>query len=129
MGNHTVLVFFTRKPGASVEEFQDRFENHQIPLLKKTAGDGFPAKHTRVYLKRSTEGDCPAAIVYGEQSDFAFDGIVLMEFDDRANCDRFIERTHAQEQLENFQNDPLLPDRTKRRACLVSNICVTERDN
>lgn len=121
------MVFFTRKPGVSLDDFRNHFEDH-MHHMKEVAGKSFPSKHTRIYLSRSPEGDCPAHVVYGEQSDFAFDGIVIMEFEDKAHKDLFLEKTHTSDELSGFEEDPLLPDRSKRKVCRVSHICVTEAD-
>lgn len=125
MGNFNVLVFFTRKPGVSIDDFREHFENHMLHM-KKTAGEGFPTKHTRFYLTR-TPADT-AHVVYGEQSDFPFDGFVVMEFQSKEHKDLFLEKTHTSQELSGFEDDPLLPDRMKRKVARISHICVTEAD-
>jgi hypothetical protein len=123
-----VLVCFSRKEGVSPAEFQSYFESHQIPLLKETAGDAFPVSHTRMYLKRSEDGDCAADVLRGTQDDFKFDGVVLMQFADEAHFQKFIDTTHTDEQLNRFMENPKLPDRSKAMGVLLSNIYVTKRD-
>lgn len=126
---YTALVFFTRKPGTSPKEFQHYFENNQVPFLKQSAGDAFPVSHTRIYIKRSEEGDNPAEVLVGSQDQFNFDGIALMEFEDAADGKRFTDATHQPETLAKFENNPNLPDRTKARAVVVDQIYVTKRSD
>ncbi|KIM94090.1 hypothetical protein OIDMADRAFT_60927 [Oidiodendron maius Zn] len=124
---YTAVVFFSRKPGVSPAAFQEYFEKNQVPILKKTAGDAFPIKHTRIYLQRSEEGDCPADIIFGNQDDFTFDAIALLEFEDASAGKRFTDATHKPEYLDRFDDVPLLPDRSKRRAALVNKVYETRR--
>lgn len=126
---YSALVLFSRKPGVSPKEFEEYFESHQVPHLKSTAGEGFPVTHTRVYLQRSEEGPDFKAVILpnrGSESDFPFDGLAIMEFEHKAHADLFLERTHTDEQLSKFQGNPLLPDRTKARAVMVSGVYVTK---
>jgi len=122
---YTALVHIWRKPGVSPKAFQDHFEKNEMPYLRQIAGDTFPIKHTRYYLKRAEEEGNEADLVRGEQTDFTFDAVVLLEFTEKEHADRFLERTHEPSHLQMYEDHPLMPDRSKSRAVLLDSIYVT----
>lgn len=90
---HSLLLFASRKPGTTPEQFQTYYEEKHIHLIKELAGDDFPLSHTRRYVHRtevqgkgSTERnpDHPASVFVGEQADFDYDCCSELIFADEA---------------------------------------------
>ncbi|KAE8400789.1 EthD domain-containing protein [Aspergillus pseudonomiae] len=87
----TVVVFVTRKPDLSPDAFQDYWENHHVPLLRRLGGSTFPRSHIRHYLKRDSEAPgFPAAVVVGEPSDCTYDGFAIINFESEAAFREFL---------------------------------------
>ena len=122
-----VMVFFSRKDGTSPAEFESAFEN-MMPTIAKHTAKTFPVSHTRHYIKRSEEGDCPAEVAVGTQEEFKFDTVSLIEFEDKESVDKFREDRHSSEYLKHFdeENSANLPDRSTMRAVVLSNVYVTK---
>lgn len=51
----STLLFASKKDDITHEEFKDRNENGQIPLVRSLAGDLFPIEHITRYIGRTTE--------------------------------------------------------------------------
>jgi hypothetical protein len=83
----SLLLFATRRPDLSPEEFKAHWETKHVPLIKSIAGDQFPISHTRTYLARPAQAEnatWPAAVLVGSQEDFAYDGFAELVFPDEA---------------------------------------------
>lgn len=87
----TFLLFITRKPSLTPEEFKNHWESVHIPLLKEIAGDTFPTTHTRRYIARPVElnSSWPAAVLVGTQDDFTYDGVAELVFRDEEAFRKF----------------------------------------
>ena len=85
------LLFITRRPDLTPEEFKSHWENKHVQLLKSIAGDKFPISHTRTYIARPAEANAtwPAAVLVGSQEDFSYDGIAELVFSDEAAFQTF----------------------------------------
>lgn len=125
---YSVMVFYSRKDGISPAEFESGFEN-LMPTIAKHTAKTFPVSHTRHYIKRSEEGDCPAEVAVGTQENFKFDTVCVIEFDDKESVDKFRDDRHNSELLKIFdeENSAMLPDRSTMRAVVLSNVYVTKR--
>jgi len=79
-----VLLFITRKPSLSPDEFKTHWDTKHVELLKSIAGERFSITHTRHYISRPTEqnGTWPATVSLGIQEDFRYDGIAELHFED-----------------------------------------------
>ncbi|RAH75691.1 EthD domain-containing protein [Aspergillus aculeatinus CBS 121060] len=99
------IVFLSRSPKVTPQEFKDYYENHHMPLAKKIAGSSFPTLHQRWYLVRNPRD--PASIdpsntnylakVYaGQADDFPWDVCVEMIFEDMQHWGAFQARLAEQ---------------------------------
>jgi hypothetical protein len=82
-----LLLFVTRRPDLSPEEFKAHWETKHVELIKSIAGDQFPISHTRTYLARPAQAEnatWPAAVLVGSQEDFSYDGFAELVFADEA---------------------------------------------
>lgn len=72
---YKILLFMKRKPGMSVEDFRDYYENQHVPLCLKHA------KGMTRYLRRYIEPKPHPET--GPGDDFAFDVITELWFEDK----------------------------------------------
>lgn len=73
---YKILLFMKRRPGLSLEAFQDYYENHHVPLaMKYTSG---LARYVRRYLTPHPNPE------FGEAGELAYDVITELWFDDEA---------------------------------------------
>ncbi|KAI1855420.1 hypothetical protein JX266_000285 [Neoarthrinium moseri] len=96
---YNVLIFAYRKEGWTPEQFKDHYETKHLPLMQSIGGSLFPLAHTRRYLHRektaAAEGEptgnayYPATVPMGSQSDFDYDAIAELEFEDADHFQRF----------------------------------------
>jgi hypothetical protein len=96
-----VIAHVWRKPGTTMEEFAEYYENKHIPLIYDLAGSKFPLHHIRHYVRRNSPDP---AITTGELSNlqtFAtlfkdkpdgvdYDVMVEMAFEDKAAWEAFV---------------------------------------
>lgn len=99
----TVFMFVTRKPGMSLEDFKDHYENKHVPLVLRAVGDAKPLSHSRYYLQRNpaAQGDAevpPPLLFVGNPETVDYDCITKVELEDEAHFARF---------TEVFANSPL----------------------
>lgn len=125
---YRALVVFTRKPDESPAVFEKHFEQDIINIIKNNAGDTFPTSHTRMYVKRSEEPGYPADIIVGEQEDFPFDGISIIEFEDEAAAKRFMAKIEVPEARKTMEGKLGVPIHSKGRAVLLSGTYTTTKD-
>ncbi|KAJ2997229.1 hypothetical protein NUW58_g714 [Xylaria curta] len=90
---YSLLVFLSRKPGTTPEQFRKYYADSHLPMVRQLTGSHFPILHTQRYVHRTeTSGDgntqrnpsTPATIFLGKQSDFDYDVVVTLEFKDAA---------------------------------------------
>ena len=78
---HSLVLLLERKAGISPAEFKEHWENH-IKLLVSLTGEDDVSKRTVHYIARKEEEEGnPAVVILGQQSDFSFDGIAIVDFD------------------------------------------------
>nr|ABD63571.1 hypothetical protein E [Aspergillus parasiticus] len=116
----TIAVFVTRKPDLSPDAFQDYWENHHVPLLRRLGGSLFPRSHIRHYLKRDSQApDFPAAVLVGEPSDFTYDGFAIINFESEAAFQQFVPVMSTTEVAE---DEDRFTDRSKMRAVVLGEV-------
>lgn len=85
----TVMMLVFRNPAMTPDQFKEHYENIHIPLMKSLAGDIFPLAHTRHYIQRAGSADgYPATVLTGGQSDFNFDCVSTLSFEDQAGFEK-----------------------------------------
>lgn len=94
---YTVLIFASRKPGTTPQEFRDHYEGIHMPLVKELTGDHFPQIHRRRYIHRAEgKGDTernpnhPATVLLGTQADFDYDVVGELIFPDATASRAFL---------------------------------------
>jgi len=92
-----IIAHVWRKPGTTIEQFVEYYENNHIPLIYDLAGSKFPLRHIRHYVHRSSEGaggpsniHTPATLFKGKQEDVDYDIVVEMVFEDKAAFKAFL---------------------------------------
>lgn len=85
---YLVAAFETRKPELSVAQFIDYYDNVHVPIIKSNMKEAFPLTHARYYLKRQTGSDTPV-IFGGQPSDFNYDVITIMTFENETQLNAF----------------------------------------
>ncbi|ORX99215.1 EthD domain-domain-containing protein [Clohesyomyces aquaticus] len=94
---YTILLFLTRKPTISPEEFKDYWENTHIPLLQSLTGPLFPTQFTRRYLARihrkgfggPANPDRPPLLLRGTPDDFDWDAVGELTFENEKAFSQF----------------------------------------
>ena len=94
---YVVLVFVTRNPTLTSEEFRDHWENTHIPLMKSLTGRLFPLLHTRRYLARTdrlgyggpANRDRPPLVLRGSIDNFDYDATAELTFESEDAFRRF----------------------------------------
>ncbi|KAF2712217.1 hypothetical protein K504DRAFT_426245 [Pleomassaria siparia CBS 279.74] len=89
---YTILIFLTRHPSLTSEEFRNHWENVYIPLNKSLTGHLFPLLFKRHYFARidragfggAANRDRPALLLRGSVDDFDYDSMGEMTFDSEA---------------------------------------------
>lgn len=77
-----VFALLKRRPGMSMEDFMDYYENHHAPLgVKAMKSVRYYARH---YMTPTLDP------VSGQPSEAAYDAITEMHFDDRHGFDEFM---------------------------------------
>ncbi|PYH31869.1 EthD domain-containing protein [Aspergillus neoniger CBS 115656] len=103
-----ILLKATRLPDTSPSTFKSRLEAH-IELVKRLTGPDFPLSHRRSYIDRPTtpysEGTYPTTVLLGRQSDFSFDAIAELTFEDEAAFERFQAKLGEPEIARAIQED------------------------
>ncbi|OGM47414.1 hypothetical protein ABOM_002543 [Aspergillus bombycis] len=119
----TIAVFVTRKPDLSPDAFQDYWENHHVPLLRRLGGSKFPRCHIRHYLKHDSQAPgFPAAVLVGEPSDFTYDGFAIINYESEAAFQEFVPVMSTPEVLE---DEDKFTDRSKMRAVVLGGVRQT----
>ncbi|KAI0116375.1 EthD domain-containing protein [Nemania sp. FL0031] len=134
---YTGLVFASRKPGTTPEQFKTHYENSHIPLLRGIAGAAFPLSHTRRYLHRSDiksvantvrNPDSPATVILGKQDDFDYDVVAELTFEDEAAFKTYFGLMRQPENAAKITADEdKFLDKTELRAVILGDTIVTRR--
>ena len=134
----SILIFAYRKPGLSPAEFKSLYETSHIPLVQSVAGSHFPKAHVRRYIQRSQEksapastddveehSEYPATVLIGAPSDFEYDAIAELTFDDEAAFQAFFGTVSQQDAAEQIaKNEETFLDRPKMRVVVLGD-CIT----
>lgn len=126
-----ILLKATRLPETSPSTFKSRLEAH-IELVKRLTGPDFPLSHRRSYIDRpttpSSEGTYPTTVLLGQQSDFSFDAIAELTFEDEAAFERFQAKVGEPEIARAIQEDEQgWSDRGKLGIVVLGEVRETKR--
>jgi hypothetical protein len=99
---YTIILFVTRNPNLSPEEFRHHYENIHIPLAQRLCADSWPYKFTRQYLARITRKgfggpanpDRPPLLLRGDMRDLDYDCISEMTFESESAFQAFYRRIY-----------------------------------
>jgi hypothetical protein len=73
-----ILLFMKRRPGMSVADFRDYYENHHVPLALRHGGGVKLARYVRRYLEPQPHAES------GTNAELPYDVITELWFDDEA---------------------------------------------
>lgn len=77
----SVLIFVSRKPGMSFDDFKAYYEDTHMALIHKQAGPHFPETHTRRYIRRpDADPDNPGTAIMTGGTSFSYDAIAELTF-------------------------------------------------
>ncbi|KAH7139205.1 EthD domain-containing protein [Dendryphion nanum] len=125
MKEYSVILFITRKPTLTTEQFRNHWENVHIPLLQDITGHLFPKLFTRRYLARTerqgfggpANRDRPLLVLRGNlETEFDFDAIAEMTFESEKAFHEFYKCTYEAEAARKLAADEdsfLDPGKTK----------------
>lgn len=100
---YRLIVFATRKPSITHEQFKTRYENH-IRLVEEICGDAMPLEHNRWYPKHEGPDDKPVLLA-GEFEEMFYDAIVQIVFEDEAAYERFYGALSTEEAKKRIEGD------------------------
>ncbi|OAL49370.1 hypothetical protein IQ07DRAFT_52351 [Pyrenochaeta sp. DS3sAY3a] len=94
---YTIILFVTRSPGITSEQFRDYYEHKHIPLLYSLVGNYWPKAFRRRYLARihrkgfggPANPDRPTLMLRGDMSDLDCDCVAEMSFDNEIIFQKF----------------------------------------
>jgi hypothetical protein len=125
-GPFIVVVFVTRKPTLSPEEFKDHWENKHVPLLKSLAGPRFPLSHRRHYLSRDPSApDYPLRVAVGQPEDFDFDAFTVVTFESEAAFKQFVP---TMTRPEVFEDEDRFTVRERMKAVILGETNIATRE-
>ncbi|KAI1119241.1 EthD domain-containing protein [Nemania sp. NC0429] len=127
---YSLLVFLSRKPGTTPQEFRDYYTNSHMPMFRQLVGSHVPARHIQRYVHRTTaSGDVgntqrnpstPASVYVGTQADFDYDVVVTIDFKDEAAFRAHYEFVQRPEIAATIAADEeRFLDRTQTRAAVL----------
>lgn len=102
---YTILLFVTRSPHISPEEFKDHYENVHIPLAQRLCAGNWPFRFTRRYLARITRKgfggpsnpDRPPLMLRGDAQDIDYDCVSEMTFETEREFQAFYKRVYEKD--------------------------------
>ncbi|KAG9192639.1 hypothetical protein G6011_11373 [Alternaria panax] len=102
---YTVVLFVTRNPNLTSEQFRDHYEHTHIPLAHSLLAPCWPIDFKRRYLARiSRKGfggpanpDRPPLMLRGEMNELDCDCIAEMTFDSEVHFQDFYKKIYAKE--------------------------------
>lgn len=102
---YTIVLFVTRNPNLTSEEFRDHYEHTHIPLAHSLLATCWPIEFKRRYLARiSRKGfggpanpDRPPLMLRGEMMELDCDCIAEMTFDSERRFQEFYKKIYAKE--------------------------------
>lgn len=129
---YVVFMFIARRPGMTLEDFKDHYENKHIPLVLEVLGDAAPVRHTRHYLQRNpaaAEGDdvAPPLLFVGDASAIDYDVITKVELRDEEHFQAFNAKYASSPRQKELAEDQLaFSDASKFKVLAVGSMSVTE---
>ena len=121
---YTIILLTSRRPDLTPSAFKAHYEDHHMPLVRRQCGDLWPITHTRSYIARSDEGSCDAAVIAGAQTDFEFDCVTQMQFEDETHMQKCFERmAEPQNAEERRQDEERFLDMDRIRFVVVEEVC------
>lgn len=102
---YTIILFITRNPALTSDQFRDYYEYNHIPLVHRLTAPSWPIEFKRRYLARiSRKGfggpanpDRPPLMLRGEMNETDCDCIAEMSFESEAIFHQFYKRVYAKE--------------------------------
>lgn len=127
---YTVLMLVYRSPELTPLQFRDHYENKHIPLMKSLTGQYFPLSHARHYIERSGSNNrFSAAVLGGKQSDFEFDCISIMMFENDGGFRKMSDLLASPELAPKVGNDcEAFMDAARTRVVVIGESNETLRD-
>lgn len=128
-----ILIFTHRKPGMDPAAFKSHYETTHVPLLQSIAGSHFPKVHARRYVHRTESSASstddkhyPATVLMGAQSDFEYDAIAELVFNNETAYQTFFGLVCQQEGGEKFAKDEeMFLDRSKTKVVVLGDCLST----
>ncbi len=115
---HKVLIFLKRRPGMSLDEFRDYYENHHMPLCLKY-GTGMQ-RYVRRYIEHPRDPES------GEPRELEYDVVTEIWFADRSLADAvLLYAGQGKLPRDVIEDEERLFDRAKSRFVRVTE-CDTE---
>ena len=103
---YSILLFITRRPGSTPEQFKHHYENVHLPLAEKLCGTAnWPIKFSRRYIARiarkgfggPANPDNPPLLLRGDAQDIDYDCIADMTFESENNFRAFYKKIYEQD--------------------------------
>lgn len=136
---YRLVLFAARKPGLSIDEFRNHWENKHVPLLKSISGSTFPLSHTRRYIGRIADGttaragvspvvgstsESPAILV-GRLEDIDWDGFAELIFKDELHFQQFFAKVNDPKAAEQIQEDEARFTDSEKLKVIIVGECTT----
>lgn len=132
---YTIILFVTRKPELSPEEFKHHYENVHIPLAQRLCAGNWPFRFTRQYLARITRKgfggpanpDRPPLLLRGDAQDIDYDCVSEMTFDSEDAFQAFYKRVYDKDVAAKLAADEMtFLELEKTRVVVVGETVSTE---
>lgn len=102
---YTILLFVTRRPDLSPEQFKNHYENVHIPLAQRLCAGCWPTKFTRQYLARITRKgfggpnnpDRPPLLLRGDAQNINYDVVSEMTFESEHAFQSFYKKVYEKD--------------------------------
>ncbi|KAF9697248.1 hypothetical protein EKO04_005006 [Ascochyta lentis] len=133
---YTILLFLTRNPSLSSDEFKHHYENVHIPLAQRLCASNWPDKFTRQYLARITRKgfggpanpDRPPLLLRGDAQDIDYDCVSEMTFANQHAFHAFYKRVYDKDVAAKLAADEKsFLELGKTRVVVVGETVATER--
>lgn len=132
---YTLVMFVTRNPDLSPEEFKDHYENVHIPLAQRLCAGSWPFKFTRQYIARITRKgfggpsnpDRPPLMLRGDAQDIDYDCVAEMTFENERAFHAFYKRVYEKDVAAKLAADETkFLELGKTRVVVVGETIATE---